>query len=160
MLKNVNSILVKLQTNPKYAELLTTHTALRDTSLTKNISGYDTEDVEYSNYSNFNDSNSEYRGIMTILANRLVDKYKAFASEAVIRNIFEKAKEMALDAMCSNKDDMPCGCGKGSGAYDDYTGFTGNDDRADDKHRANMATIVEVTLYYFDKLFYKEVFGS
>ena len=167
VLRNTASILNKVKNNESLIGLLTTHTALRDTSLLSGTYSADGKytDIEYGTDSFTSTTYYKYE-CNTILKN-LKAKY-TMVDEATIEKVWKKASEDAIKAMKDNTADMPCGCATGSGVYDDVSGFKGtnvltglnNASRAGDSGYANLATVMEVSLYYFDKYIYNEVFGS
>ena len=93
---------------------------------------------------------------MSELLVRLQNKYKSVVSENTINNLFKEAQKKALYAAVNNVADCPYGTGNGQnlGVDTSYTSGTGAfaDSRKDDRGKINMDQLVQLTLYYFDKL--------
>ena len=94
---------------------------------------------------------------MTPLLERLINKYPSLSKDTVTQ-VFRNAQKKALEALQSNKCDCPYGTGNNSGRVEDSRkDWSGKDNRKKDDYKIHMDQLVQMTLYYFDKLIYVEL---
>lgn len=174
VMSNLEKMLNKLQTNPELMEVLTTRTSYADGTLTNGLKHYNTktthgndETIIYQgevtiyadasiHISNTNDDN-DYQQTMTPLLERLINKYPSLSKDTVTQ-VFRNAQKKALEALQSNKCDCPYGTGNNSGRVEDSRkDWSGKDNRKKDDYKIHMDQLVQMTLYYFDKLIYVEL---
>ena len=93
----------------------------------------------------------------------LINKYSSVNSDTVTK-VFRDAQKKALEACQQNRFDCPYGTGNNSGRVEDTTkNWGGNDNRKGDSNKKktayniDMDQLVQMTLYYFDKLILKEM---
>ncbi len=94
---------------------------------------------------------------MEALLDKLKEKYKAFdATGDLITIVFRNAQKQALWTAENNVDDCPYGTDVDGGRVEDTTKdwYSGNDRRRHDGGDITMKELVQLTLYFFDKLFY------
>ncbi len=174
VMSNLEKILNKLQTNPELMEIFTKRTSYTDSSLTNGLKHYNTkttsgndETILYKgevtiyadasiHISNTNDDN-DYQQTMTPLLERLIKKYPSLSKDTITQ-VFRNAQKKALEALQSNKSDCPYGTGNNSGRVEDSRkDWSGKDNRKKDDYKIHMDQLVQMTLYYFDKLIYAEL---
>ena len=106
--------------------------------------------------SNTNDDN-DYQSTMSDVLKNLITKYSSVNSDTVTK-VFRDAQKKALEALQGNKFDCPYGTGNNSGRVEDWRkDWGGRDNRKKDKSYIDMDQLVQMTLYYFDKLILKEM---
>lgn len=100
----------------------------------------------------------DYQATMNMLLSRLITKYASYVSSADVTSIFQKAQLAALNSALSNKNDCPYGTGNNNSRVEDSTrNWSGKDDRNGDKYKIHMDQLVQLTLYFFDKLLYEHM---
>ena len=73
-------------------------------------------------------------------------------------SVFRKAQKQALTVLQDNTYDCPYGTGNNDGRVEDFQkDWSGRNNRRKDNFRIDMDQIVQITLYYFDKLLMKEL---
>ena len=174
---NLKDILNKLAANPEYLEAYTAHTAYADTSLTDGLIHYNTKTTSGNDeliiykggvtqasdgtvhLANTGDD-PDYQATMSQLLTRLKDKY-SYIDATLVENTFRQAQIKAMDVLVHNTNDCPYGTGNNSGRVEDQTkNWGGKDNRKDDNHKIHMDQVVQITLYFFDKLFYQALANS
>lgn len=174
VMDNLKKILEKLQTNPEYLEVFTKRVSYADTTVTTDVKHYNTkttaggdEKVSYRgtptvhadgtvHLSNTTDDN-DYQTTMTGVLRNLLDKYPSLDAN-VITNVFRKAQEQAIYALQSKIFDCPFGTGNNNSRVEDTTkNWSGSNNRSGDSECIHMDQLVQITLYYFDKLLYAEL---
>lgn len=174
VMENLEKMLGKLQTNPELMEVFTTRGSYADTSVTDGLKHYNTkttngndEVISYGgaptiyadgsvHISNTTDDN-DYQTTMNDLLQRLIKKYPSLDA-AKITSVFQSAQYKALQALQGNVNDCPYGTGNDGGRVEDTSkNWGGKDNRKGDKSRIDMDELVQMTLYYFDKLIYAEL---
>ena len=94
---------------------------------------------------------------MSDVLKNLITKYSSIDPDTVTK-VFRDAQKKALKALQGNKFDCPYGTGNNSGRVEDWRkDWGGKDNRKDDKAKIHMDQLVQMTLYYFDKLILKEM---
>lgn len=172
VLDNFQKIMKKLSTNPEYLTIYTLKTSYADKNLTDNLVYFGTKDkhttVNYKGevkinsdgtvHLNNSDADSNYQLTMEELLKRLKTKYSSISAD-VITNVFRSAQRKAISIAQDNILDCPYGTGNGSAyTYDESYNFKkGRDNRRKDDYKMNMNELVQLTLYCFDKLLYKEI---
>ena len=177
-------ILNKLTENPDYLKLYTSHSAYANSSLTSNLSTYGNNTVL--NYSGFKSILSDggvewdggadsgdcyYETMKKLLTNiKNSNTYKGI-DESVLTSVFREAQEEALNTCTNNINDCPYGTTntidltiRMFGANIDYSAAKGNSDwagtnRHGDRSKITVDALVQMTLYYFDKLLYAQIAG-
>ena len=173
-MSNLETMINKLKTNPELFEVYTKRSSYADTSVTNNVKHYNKKDtyggdekIDYSgnvttfkdgtvHISNTNDDN-DYQSTMSDVLKNLITKYSSIKSDTVTK-VFREAQQKALQALQGNKFDCPYGTGNNSGRVEDWRkDWGGRDNRKKDKSAIDMDQLVQMTLYYFDKLLLKEM---
>ncbi len=174
VMENLNKMLDKISTNPELMEAYTKRTSYADTSLTDGLRHYGTN-TTYGNDQNIyyqgtitqhkdgtvhisqtNDDN-DYQTTMNALLTRVIAKYSSVDSN-VVTNVFREAQKAALKAAQSNTEDCPYGTGNNSSKVGDSSrNWGGADSRKGDNGYITMDRLVQLTLYYFDKLLMQEL---
>lgn len=174
VLKNLDKIMQKLETNPEMLSMFTQRTSYADSSITEGVTHYGTKTTtggdEKINYkgnivvyddgsvhiANDKDDNDYQTTMNEVLAN-LIEKYSNVDSE-IITNLFREAQKATLEAIQGNKSDCPYGTANNDGRVEDTErDWRGKNNRSDDKHNIDMDQLVQLTLYYFDKLLYQNL---
>ena len=174
VMSNLETMINKLKTNPELFEVYTKRSSYADTSVTNNVKHYNKNDtyggdekIDYSgnvttftdgtvHISNTNDDN-DYQSTMSDVLKNLITKYSSINSDTVTK-VFREAQQKALQALQGNKFDCPYGTGNNSGRVEDWRkDWGGRDNRKKDKSYIDMDQLVQMTLYYFDKLILKEM---
>lgn len=176
VMNNLEKMLDKLQTNPKLMETFTKRTSYADSTLTKDLKNYNTattygndEKISYAgevttyedgtvHISNINDDN-DYQTTMNALLVKVISKYPEIDKQT-ITNVFRNAQREAIKALQQNLYDCPYGTGNNSSRVedtDDKRNWGGKDNRTKDKSYIDMDQLVQMTLYYFDKLLMQEL---
>ena len=174
VMSNLETMINKLKTNPELFEVYTKRSSYADTSVTNNVKHYNKKDtyggdekIDYSgnvttfkdgtvHISNTNDDN-DYQSTMSDVLKNLITKYSSIKSDTVTK-VFREAQQKALQALQGNKFDCPYGTGNNSGRVEDWRkDWGGRDNRKKDKSAIDMDQLVQMTLYYFDKLLLKEM---
>lgn len=119
----------------------------------------------------------EYQVTMNELLSRLKTKYAAVANDDIIESVFRRAQLEALNIFQNNIDDCPYGTtngidsirrsnimgyyAKNTAYYDSYIAVENRDwsgtSRSGDRSDATMQSLVQQTLYCFDRLLYQEL---
>ena len=176
VMNNLEKMLDKLQTNPELMETFTKRTSYADSTLTKDLKNYNTattygndEKISYAgevttyedgtvHISNINDDN-DYQTTMNALLVKVISKYPEIDKQT-ITNVFRNAQREAIKALQQNLYDCPYGTGNNSSRVedtDDKRNWGGKDNRTKDKSYIDMDQLVQMTLYYFDKLLMQEL---
>ena len=174
VMSNLETMINKLKTNPELFEVYTKRSSYADTSVTNNVKHYNKKDtyggdekIDYSgnvttfkdgtvHISNTNDDN-DYQSTMSDVLKNLITKYSSIKSDTVTK-VFRDAQKKALEACQQNRFDCPYGTGNNSGRVEDWRkDWGGKDNRKKDKSAIDMDQLVQMTLYYFDKLLLKEM---
>jgi len=179
---NLKSIMQKIDEKPEYLDVYTKHTAYANETITNDIIHYgtpstqgDDEKIDYSgditlssdgtvNISNETD-NVDYLDTMEELLTRLKETYSTPDADTIER-VFKEAQKAAIQCCQGNGEDCPYGTTSSSGigggqsvvatANIDWAGTS----RSGDEFWITMQELVQMTLYYFDKLLYKELLSS
>ena len=95
---------------------------------------------------------------MNELLKRLKNKYSSISAD-VVTTVFRNAQKQALTTAQQNLDDCPYGTGNNSQRVEDgdNKSWGGRNDREKDRSKIHMDELVQLTLYFFDKLLYKEI---
>lgn len=175
VLENLDTIINKLKTNPENLNLYTVRMSYADTSLTKGLVHYETNttsgnDAEISYKGNIKtDDNGtvhianetddvDYQTTMNALLKRVINKYSEYLDEKTITELFQSAQKSAIETCQNDYHDCPYATGRGGRKVEDTTkNWKGGADRKGDKSKINMSEIVQLTLYYFDKLLYQKI---
>ena len=170
VIQNLQEILRAVQAHPERLQFYTMHTAYADTTLTDGLTHYNTktthgndETISYKgNVTTYDDGSvhiandkddADYQATMNGLLVRLKNKYSAYGD---ITSIFREAQKAALEAAQGNRRDCPYGTGGNDGRVENATrDWGGSDSRSGDGYKIHMDQLVQLTLYYFDKLFYQ-----
>lgn len=174
VMSNLDKMLEKLQTQPELLSTFTKRTSYADNSVTKDVKHYNTKTThgndERINYagnvttytdgmvhiSNDNDDD-DYQTTMAGVLKNLITKYSSI-DEKIITSVFRNAQKQALATLQNNTFDCPYGTGNNSGRVEDsQKDWGGKDNRKKDKSYIDMDQLVQITLYYFDKLLMKEL---
>lgn len=174
VMSNLETMINKLKTNPELFEVYTKRSSYADTSVLKDVKHYNTnttygndETINYGgNITTFTDGtvhlsvttdDNDYQTTMSGLLKNLITKYSSVNSDTVTK-VFRDAQKKALEALQGNKFDCPYGTGNNSGRVEDWRkDWGGRDNRKKDKSNIHMDQLVQMTLYYFDKLILKEM---
>ena len=173
-MSNLDKMLEKLQTQPELLEVFTTRTSYADKTVTKDVEHYGTrttygndERINYAgnvttytdgtvHISNDNDDD-DYQTTMAGVLKNLITKYSSI-DEKTITSVFRNAQKQALATLQNKTFDCPYGTGNNSGRVEDsQKDWGGRDNRKKDKSYIDMDQLVQITLYYFDKLLMKEL---
>ena len=174
VMENISKMLDKLKTNPELMEAYTKRTSYADTSLTNGLRHYGTN-TTYGNDQNIyyqgtitqhkdgtvhisqtNDDN-DYQTTMNELLTRVIAKYPSIDSK-VVTNVFREAQKAALKSAQNKTEDCPYGTGNNSSKVEDNSrNWGGFDSRNGDNGYITMDRLVQLTLYYFDKLLMQEL---
>lgn len=174
VMSNLDKILEKLQTNPELLNTFTKRASYADNSITTGVKHYNTKTTygndEKINYkgnvttyadgtvhiSNDNDDD-DYQTTMAGVLKNLITKYSSI-DEKTITSVFRKAQKQALNALHNNTYDCPYGTGNNGGRVEDsQKNWGGKNNRKGDKAYIHMDQLVQMTLYYFDKLLMNEL---
>ena len=180
VMSNLETMINKLKTNPELFEVYTKRSSYADTSVTNNVRHYNKADtyggdevIDYKgaitthtdgtvHISNTNDDN-DYQTTMSDVLKNLITKYSNINSDTVTR-IFRDAQKKALEACQQDKFDCPYGTGNNKGRVEDSRkDWSGANNRYGDHNKKkstfdiHMDQLVQMTLYYFDKLLLKEM---
>ena len=174
VMSNLDKILEKLQTNPELLSTFTKRASYADNSITTGVKHYNTKTTygndEKINYkgnvttyadgtvhiSNDNDDD-DYQTTMAGVLKNLITKYSSI-DEKTITSVFRKAQKQALNALQNNTCDCPYGTGNNGGRVEDsQKNWGGKNNRKNDKSYIHMDQLVQMTLYYFDKLLMNEL---
>ena len=95
---------------------------------------------------------------MSDVLKNLITKYSSIDPDTVTK-VFRDAQKKALEALQGRKFDCPYGTGNNNSRVEDTTknNWGGKDNRKGDKSNIHMDQLVQMTLYYFDKLILKEM---
>ncbi len=175
VLDNFQKIMKKLSTNPEYLTVYTSRTSYADTSLTNNLIHYNTnttgggdERIVYGGeiktesdgtiHLSKSGEDADYQTTMNELLKRLKNKYSSISAD-VVTTVFRNAQKQALTTAQQNLDDCPYGTGRNSQRVEngDNKNWGGRNDRKGDGSKIDMDELVQLTLYFFDKLLYKEI---
>ena len=175
VLDNFQKIMKKLSTNPEYLTVYTSRTSYADTSLTNNLIHYNTDttgggderivyDGEIKTESDGtihlsrSGEDADYQTTMNELLKRLKNKYSSISAD-VVTTVFRNAQKQALTTAQQNLDDCPYGTGANKHRVEDgdNKNWGGRNDRKYDGSKIDMDELVQLTLYFFDKLLYKEI---
>ncbi len=118
--------------------------------------------VQYDNDNGIKLQNDEqnkiYQKMMEQLLKNLKQKYSGQVSNEIIEKLFKEAQRRSVD---HRLNDTPYGTGDGSGAAGHSVfvndNFWGTGTRSTDNCRITAQELVQLTLYNFDKLLYKEI---
>ena len=173
MLGNLKSILTAISKNPEYLAVYTSHTAYANTEITNGVAHYNVADTygddEIIDYNNGrvrnadgsvsitkNKDKTDYDETMHDVLNNLIDHYSTISADTVTE-VFHQAQYEALYIAHDNIDDCPYGTGDDSTRVEDTTMKWSNtqEDRGGDGGHIDMDELVQLTLYFFDKLLYK-----
>lgn len=174
VMSNLDKMLEKLQTQPELLEVFTTRTSYADKTVTKDVEHYGTrttygndERINYAgnvttytdgmvHISNDNDDD-DYQTTMAGVLKNLITKYSSI-DEKIITSVFRNAQKQALATLQNKTFDCPYGTGNNSGRVEDsQKDWGGRDNRKKDNSYIDMDQLVQITLYYFDKLLMKEL---
>lgn len=174
VMSNLDKMLEKLQTEPELLSTFTKRTSYADNSVTKDVKHYNTktthgndEKISYKgnvttyadgtvHISNDNDDD-DYQTTMAGILKNLITKYSSI-DEKTITSVFRNAQKQALTVLQDNIYDCPYGTGNNDGRVEDFQkDWSGRNNRRKDNFRIDMDQIVQITLYYFDKLLMKEL---
>lgn len=174
VMSNLDKILEKLQTNPELLNTFTKRASYADNSITTGVKHYNTKTTygndEKINYkgnvttyadgtvhiSNDNDDD-DYQTTMAGVLKNLITKYSSI-DEKTITSVFRKAQKQALNALQNNTYDCPYGTGNNGGRVEDFQkNWGGKNNRKNDESYIHMDQLVQMTLYYFDKLLMNEL---
>lgn len=175
VLDNFQKIMKKLSTNPEYLTVYTSRISYTDTSLTNNLIHYNTnttgggdETIVYDGeiktesdgtiHLSRSGEDADYQTTMNELLKRLKNKYSSISAD-VVTTVFRNAQKQALTTAQQNLDDCPYGTGNNSQRVEDgdNKSWGGRNDREKDRSKIHMDELVQLTLYFFDKLLYKEI---
>lgn len=175
VLDNFQKIMKKLSTNPEYLTVYTSRTSYADTSLTNNLIHYNTnttgggdERIVYDGeiktesdgtiHLSRSGEDADYQTTMNELLKRLKNKYSSISAD-VVTTVFRNAQKQALTTAQQNLDDCPYGTGTNKYRVEDgdNKNWGGRNDRKGDGSKIDMDELVQLTLYFFDKLLYKEI---
>ena len=174
VMSNLDKMLEKLQTEPELLSTFTKRTSYADNSVTKDVKHYNTktthgndEKISYKgnvttyadgtvHISNDNDDD-DYQTTMAGILKNLITKYSSI-DEKTITSVFRNAQKQALTVLQDNIYDCPYGTGNNDGRVEDFQkDWSGRNNRRTDNVRIDMDQIVQITLYYFDKLLMNEL---
>ena len=174
VMSNLDKMLEKLQTNPELLSTFTKRASYADNSITTGVKHYNTkttygndESISYKgnvttyadgtvHISNDNDDD-DYQTTMAGILKNLITKYSSI-DEKIITSVFRNAQKQALATLQNNTFDCPYGTGNNSGRVEDsQKDWGGKDNRKKDKSYIDMDQLVQITLYYFDKLLMREL---
>ena len=176
VMNNLEKMLDKLQTNPKLMETFTKRTSYADSTLTNGLKNYNTattfgndETVSYAGevtthedgtvHLSQTDDDNDYQTTMNSLLLRVIAKYPEIDKQTVT-NVFRNAQREAIKALQQNLYDCPYGTGNGNSRVEDadnQRNWYGKDNRKGDKSKIDLDQLVQMTLYYFDKLLMQEL---
>lgn len=174
VLQNFEKMMEKLKTNPDYLEVFAGRMSYADANLTNDLIHYGTKTTSGNDETIIyrgkvtTDSNGvvhisnktddrDYQDTMTQLLEFVKEKYSNLPKD-VVTNVFRNAQKQALNALIDNKNDCPYGTGNNSGRVENGTkNWGGKDNRKGDSSRIHMDQLVQMTLYYFDKLLIAEL---
>ena len=174
VLENLDKMLEKLKTNPEYLNLYTMRASYTDTSLTDDLIYYNTKNTagnderikssepiiadDGSVHIKDETDDKDYQQTMNALLNRVINKYSSYLDKDKITQLFRKAQKSALETCKTNKNDCPYGtsCDK-KRVEDSSKSWDIKGSRAGDGANIDMDELVQLTLYYFDKLLYQEL---
>ena len=172
VLKNMNGILERVKENPETLEIFTKRASYADSDLSKGLPNYTYTSENDINIrgkvtdSSFdglihladNEGDDKYQTTMAELFKRLQEKYPSVDSKT-LTELFKEAQKQALAALKGNKYDCPYGCGSNSSKVEnsskDWSGLDYNKGTA-----CYIPTLVQMTLYNFDKLLYEHLIGG
>ncbi len=174
VMSNLDKMLEKLQTQPELLNIFTKRSSYADNSVTKDVKHYNTK-TTYGNDETINykgnvttyadgtvhisndDDDDDYQTTMAGVLKNLITKYSSI-DEKTITSVFRNAQKQALTALQNSTYDCPYGTGNNGGRVEDSQKNWGDkDNRKDDKSYIDMDQLVQMTLYYFDKLLMKEL---
>ena len=174
VLENLKNMINAVAQKPELMEILTQRASYADSSVTNGIAHYNTNTTyggdEVINYrgnvvqyddgtvhlDNTNDD-KDYQKTMNDLLKNLLAKYSGIDPDYLTK-LFQEAQKAALAAMHNNTADCPYGTGNNSGRVEDGAkNWSGKDSRKGDDGKIHMDELVQMTLYYFDKLLYEAV---
>ena len=173
-LDNLQKIMQALQKDPNLIEIFTRETSYADSTLTEDLIHYGTnttygsdENVSYSGEVKVSEDgtihlsneldDSDYQSTMTSLIYSIKEKYPELDSN-LITSVFQSAQKEAILALQNNKFDCPYGTANNDGRVEDSNkNWTGLDNRDNDSDFIAMDQLVQMTLYYFDKLLYQRL---
>lgn len=177
VLTNLEKILSSISKNPEYADVYAADsTAYSNSKLTHNLPHYnrDTtaggdeviiyegdfkEDADGTVHIADATDDIDYQTTMTVLLSRIkkTDPYTKI-DPAVITSVFQDAQKQALSTCINNEFDCPYGTGNNDSRVEDTTrDWSGSDNRGGDRFRIDMDQLVQLTLYFFDKLLYAKL---
>lgn len=174
VMSNLDKMLEKLQTQPELLNIFTKRSSYADNSVTKDVKHYNTktthgndEKISYKgNVTTYadgtvhisnDDDDDDYQTTMAGVLKNLITKYSSI-DEKTITSVFRNAQKQALTALQNNTYDCPYGTGNNGGRVEDSRkNWGGKDNRKGDKFYIDMDQVVQMTLYYFDKLLMKEL---
>ena len=173
--ENICKMIEKAKSDPQVLEALTQRTSYADNSLTDGLKHYNTNTtyggdekinykgdvIQYEDGSvHINDTNDDrdYQATMDQLLERVIEKYPGL-DKSEITELFRNAQMGAIYAMQGNASDCPYGTGNNNQRVEDgyRKDWGGNDNRKGDDFVVHMDELVQMTLYYFDKLFYNHL---
>ena len=101
----------------------------------------------------------DYQATMTELLKKL--KKTSPYSEldpSIVTSVFQDAQKKAIEVLQGNVYDCPYGTGNNSGRVEDTVReWGGKDNRKGDDSVIHMDQLVQITLYFFDKLLYSKL---
>ncbi len=179
VMENLNKMLTKIEKNPELLEVFIGKTSYADSSITNGVDYYNTigygndEKVRYDSIMDKNgnidskfiyadgsihlseqNDDKEYTAAMDGVLKRLIVKYSS-VSKDIITDTFREAQKAALRTGKTNGLDCPYGTGNDGGRVEDGGSNMGkmtSKGRKGDKGYIDLDQLVQLTLYYFDKL--------
>ena len=174
VLDNLQKMMQALQKDSSLLEIFTRDASYADSTLTEDLVHYNTktthggdEAVSYAGTPTIDSDGTvhlanskddpDYQTTMSSLLYSLKEKYPELDSN-LITSVFRDAQKQAIEALQGKRKDCPYGTGYNAGRVEDSSkNWQGRDDRNDDKNYIDMDQLVQMTLYYFDKLLYQEL---
>lgn len=187
VLNNMDKILNSIKAHPENLAVYTSNTAYANSNLTDGLIHYGTN-TTYGNDERIyyggayrtegdtvhienTDDDPDYQATMSALLSKILktEPYKNIDPD-VITHAFREAQIEALKIAQNNIYDCPYGTNnngnmyipfayQGSRVEDETRYWGGNDSREGDKSTIHMNVLVQLTLYCFDRLLYKELAG-
>ena len=175
VLDNLTSMMNQIKDNPEYLELYKRSFNYADSTLTNGLIHYNTatttgndeviiyageprQDEDGTVHLNDTTDDLDYQVTMNMLLARIKAKYPNVSDE-IIEAIFRKAQLDTINTLREPSTyDCPYGVANNNGRVEDNAkNWSGANNRAGDGGRIHMDQLVQMTLYFFDKLFLQEL---